>query len=236
MAQEKEIVKRLELPRLDWFDEAGRIYKDALIENFNAIEKKLIEVSQLDAFELKVPDISTIVYPDVTMDSPTNCIINLKSLLDITGLIGFPIECQFSGTKAKKIAYWSPSYKYEIIKDVDTDATDDKPYIYLNYVDKTVISSAETVTPENSKFIGCYVDGVIRCVNSSDYIGVNVLYYLARMSEEMYDYVFHAGTRDMYRTLEGIGKNGRVIGAADTNKKTHTVNYVTFRDVGRYSN
>ena len=35
------IVEELVLPRPDWYDTEGRIYKDALIENFNAIEDKL---------------------------------------------------------------------------------------------------------------------------------------------------------------------------------------------------
>lgn len=31
-------INYFELPNKDWFDSQGRIYKDALIENFNAIE------------------------------------------------------------------------------------------------------------------------------------------------------------------------------------------------------
>ena len=39
-----------ELPRKDWFDEDGRIYKDALIDNLNAIEEKLNEIAMISAF------------------------------------------------------------------------------------------------------------------------------------------------------------------------------------------
>ena len=50
------------LPRPDWYDQEGRIYKDALIENFNALEEKLIEISKLDAFDTQMPDIANMEY------------------------------------------------------------------------------------------------------------------------------------------------------------------------------
>ena len=79
-------ISRFTLPRKDWYDNQGidsdtgeiigRIYKDVLIENFNAIEQKLIEISKLDAFDINLPDLSKIVYPDVTLDSEDDCIVN----------------------------------------------------------------------------------------------------------------------------------------------------------------
>ena len=54
------IVEELVLPRPDWYDAEGRIYKDALIENFNAIEDKLLELTRLDAFSVQPPDLSSV--------------------------------------------------------------------------------------------------------------------------------------------------------------------------------
>ena len=66
------------LPRTDWYDEEGRIFKDVLIENFNALEKKLNELNALNAFEITLPDFNSIDYPDVTPDSDEDSIVNLK--------------------------------------------------------------------------------------------------------------------------------------------------------------
>lgn len=230
-----EQINLFELPRPDWYDKEGRIYKDALIENFNALEDKLIEISKLDAFETQMPDITNIDYPDTTLESADNKIINLRSFLNMTGLIGYPIECSFSDTIVTKVEYWNEAYEYKVIENQETNAGESSPYIYLNYANNIVSASASSITPANCTLIACYDGGIVKCVNSKDYIGVNALYYLANMSNEMYNYTFTSGSRDSYSRENGIAKNGRVIGAADTNKKTKTVNNVIFRDIGRTS-
>lgn len=223
------------LPRPDWYDKEGRIYKDALIENFNALEEKLIEISKLDAFDTQMPDIANMEYPDTTLESAENKIINLRSFLRMTGLIGYPIECVFSDTMVTKVAYWNEAYEYKIIENQETNVGESNPYIYLNYRDNVVTASDSATTPANCTLIACYDGGIVRCVNSKDHIGINALYYLANMSNDMYDYRFTSGSRDSYSCENGIAKNGRVIGGADTNKKTRTKNNVTFRDIGRTS-
>ena len=95
-------IDRFTLPRLDWYDNQGidtdtgeiigRIYKDVLIENFNAIEAKLIEMTKLDAFDVNLPDLSTIVYPDVTLNSEEDSIVNLLSLMNIMNFRKYPIN------------------------------------------------------------------------------------------------------------------------------------------------
>ena len=97
-------LEHFKLPRDDWYDTVstdpetgeiiGRLYKEALIENFNAIEAKLNELSGLTAYETQVPDFSNYNYEDVTLDSPNNKVVNLQSFLKIMNLIGVPIECR----------------------------------------------------------------------------------------------------------------------------------------------
>lgn len=230
-----EKIELFRLPRPNWYDKEGRIYKDALIENFNALEAKLIEISKLDAFDTKLPDIASMEYPDSTLASADNKIVNLRSFLRMTGLVGYPIECVFSGTMATKVSYWNETYEYKNIENQETNAGESNPYIYLNYKDNVVTASASSITPANSTLIACYDGGIVKCVNCKDNIGINALYYLANMSNEMYNYTFTKYTRDDFNEWDGIAKNGRVIGGGDTNKKTETINNVTFRDIGRTS-
>lgn len=228
-------LEKFTLPREDWYDSEGRIYKDALIENFNAIEEKLLQIARLDALNIEPPDISSVEYPDVTFDSDDNSIINLRSFLTMTNLVGYPIEFTFSDTYTVDLSFWNANYDYVTLSGVDIEASKSKPYIYLNYAENTVFSSNSTTTPENCKMIGCYTDGVIKCVTSKDYIPINVLFYLAKMKNDMYNYKFNRLSRDSYSAEKGIAKNNRVIGAADTNKKTPWSNTVVFRDTGRTS-
>lgn len=230
-----EKIELFRLPRPDWYDKEGRIYKDALIENFNALEAKLIEISKLDAFDTKLPDIASMEYPDSTLASADNKIVNLRSFLRMTELVGYPIECVFSGTMATKVSYWNETYEYKNIENQETNAGESNPYIYLNYKDNIVTASASSITPTNSTLIACYDGGIVKCVNCKDNIGVNALYYLANMSNEMYDYTFNKYNCDKFSGANGIAKNGRVIGGADTDSKNKTTNNVTFRDIGRTS-
>lgn len=232
------IVEELVLPRPDWYDAEGRIYKDALIENFNAIENKLLELTRLDAFSVQPPDLSSVEYPDVTdlATADDRSILNLKSFLELTGLMGYPLECEFSGTVAKKISFYASDYTYTTIKDYETKANAIYCYVYLDYVNKTVWASNSSTTPDNCCLIGIYESGVVKCVNNKDSIGINPLYYLARMSKESHYIRTDRGTRDSYSSYDGVGSNGRLWGACDTNKKTKSdPNNINFLDVGRYS-
>lgn len=231
-----EKIEKFSLPRNDWYDSEGRIFKDVLIENFNAVEAKLLEMTKLDTLNIEPPDISSINYPNVDWNSNDNQIMNLQSFLDLTGLIGYPIEFTFSDTYTVNLSFWNKAYKYVTLKNVDINASSAKPYIYLNYVNNTVSASESTITPANCRMIACYDDGKIIGINSKDYLPINALFYLARMKNEMYDYTFTSGSRDNHSPSQSIAKNGRAIGTGDTNKKTRNGdNPVTFRDVGRTS-
>ena len=78
MANEQQQITNFELPRPDWHDDKGRIYKDALIENFNAIEAKLTDIAELSAVSTDIPDISGVTFEDVTLGSDDEMVVNLR--------------------------------------------------------------------------------------------------------------------------------------------------------------
>lgn len=229
-----EYLEEFELPVPLWYDSQGRIYKDRLIENFNAIEQRLIYISELDSAVESVPDISKVVYPDVTIMDDDNKIINLKSFLDIMHLYNYPIELVFSGDNScSKIAYFKNDCSYMVLKDIKFNSSNTNKYIYLDYNNDRVFATSESTTPEGCTFIGMYDNGRIMGINTNDYININLLYYLPNMKNSQHPYTFSAGTRDSYDVARGIVVNNRSIGAADTNKKTGGSNPVIFRDTGR---
>ena len=173
------------LPRSDWFDSDGRIYKDVIIENLNACEQKLIELANLDAFEINLPDMSTISITDTTLTSEENSIVNLKSFLTITGLTFYPIELNIVGTTIKKIGYWNNSYKYIIKNNIETNATDTDKYVFYNFSNDTARSSSSPSIGSNEEFIGMYNNGTIVGLNANEYINMNIRCLLANMSRDV---------------------------------------------------
>lgn len=177
------------LPRLDWYDEEGRIYKDALIENFNAIEARLKELGAIGEsliIDDQGIDVSDIHLDDVTMDDLPAKILNFRSLLDVVNLVNYPLECTFNGKKLVRLAYYNSNYEYKAITNKSLSVNTTNKYVYFNYVNNTVAASDATTSPTNSILIGVFADGSIRGLNSFEYANINALYYLARMSEETF--------------------------------------------------
>lgn len=225
-----------ELPRKDWYDEKGRIYKDALIENFNAIEKKLLQLARLSAFITEAPDISSIEFEDVNLEiSEDNQIVNLRSFLNIMNLVNYPLELTFSGKTCTKICYWSDEYKYITITNKKISCSDALPYIYFNFNTKEFIATDSEETPEDSLFIACYTDNKIIGLYSDNYVNINALYYLSKMSIENYSKTYSSGTREHSDRDAGYIANGRWVGGANTNTATSGSNPVVYKDMGRRS-
>ena len=222
-----------ELPRKDWYDAEGRIYKDALIENFNAIEQEFIRLANVDKGIGDIPSPEDVEYLDSTLNSDERTILNLRSFLTIMNLINYPVDCRFDGKKLVRLAYWNSDGQYKEIINQNISCNTSSSYIYLNYSTNTVSSSSSATTPANSKLIGRYVDSKIVGLYSEQNANINILYYLAKMREETYDVHFSRWTREQYDDKIGIVKNNRTIGTGDTNKYTGPYNDVTFRDIGR---
>lgn len=219
-----------DIPRKDWHDELGRINKDALIENFNAIEEKLVELSELSAFTTEVPDISGVVFEDVTLESDDNKIINLRSFLNLVPIIGFPLVLSFEGKKLKKCSYWSPNYVYETISNETLNVSNTNKYVYLNYVNKEIICSSSETTPSDCKLIGVYENSKVISVHNDQYVNINGLFYLPNMQEDYIDQ--GRGGNSQAVSVDNNAKT-RTVGGMFTQKEGGSIRKFRFRDIGR---
>lgn len=219
-----EPIENFTLPRTDWVDEQGRIYKDALIENLNAIEAKLQEIQELDVFEVTIPDASDIQVPDCDLSSPDNTVVNLKSFLEIVNIENYPMECSFNGTKLVKLTWWH-NYHYNRKVNVETNANDTNKFISFNPSTGTVLAS--TTVPADSVLIGMFTGNQIRGINSNKMVGISLLKALANMSIETFSF-----SKPSNNQITNYTNAGRSIGWAQTQKKGSSIN-VTFRDTGR---
>ena len=170
-------IDRFKLPREDWYDQEGgidehtgevigRIYKDALIENFNAIEEKSLELQGLDVLNISIPSPTGFSYNDSNLEnSADNQVVNLKSLVKILGLNGYPLKLSFNKAVCTLCKFYklittegSESVKIVTIENLDTKATTTNKYIYIDLVNETLISSSSSTLDKNRyKFIAfCY--------------------------------------------------------------------------------
>lgn len=133
------------LPYTDWYDEQGRIYKDVLIKNFNAIEDKIKEINNINLQSFTIPDLSSVEYEDVSLadvetDKVTK-ILNLRSFLSICDIINFPLYVKTAnGNKVTTVELWGSDYKYHKIN-CNVSATESNPFIMLDVSDYSVSNS-----------------------------------------------------------------------------------------------
>lgn len=234
---------KFKLPRDDWYDMVstdqetgeiiGRIYKEALIENFNALESKFNELSSLTAYEAQIPDFATYDYEDVTLDSELNKVVNLKSFLTIMDLIGVPLDISFSGKICKKISYYDNNMKLHTITNqtIEDLGVDDKVHVVLDTATDTVYATADVSNLSGKFLIGVYENGIIYNVNSKNLLDINILTHLCDMSVETKN--FGTIPRDMIPTNLTI--NGRAVGAWGRESNGAWASDVVLSDIGRIS-
>ena len=232
-------IERLELPRPDWYDSEGRINKDALIENFNAIEAKINELASVSAFTIVGPDFSTYDFDDTTLESPDNKAVNLRSLIDILGIKGFPIVCTFDDKVLVKLQYYNDDYHLVTISDADLSelGTDGKIFVYLDYSDDIVYVSSDTTNANGDVLIACYDDGIVHSIGGLNLIDVNILQVCADMKRVPVSYGSLSEVAQRVGGTDGKGwgycaKNGeRSIGVVV--RESGGANYpLTFYDFG----
>lgn len=234
-----EQIEPLSLPRLDWYDSEGRINKTALIENFNAIEEKLSELSNLALTSILIPDFNYFSFDDTTLESDDNRIVNLRSFIDIMNLKGMPLVITFDDKVLTKLQYYNDSYSRVEITNVNLSelGVDGKVYIYLDYSEDMVYISDDGTNPNNDVLIACYDDGVIHTLSSFRLVDVNILEVLANMKSVPVSYNSLTEVANRAGVTDGKGYRASAYNGARTIglvcRESGGANYpLTFRDFG----
>ena len=213
-----DLVDRFELPYPDWYDSEGRIYKDILIKNFNAIEDKINELLALDISNFTKPDISQVVYPDVTLssvDSDTQ-ILNLRSFLNICDLINYPLVVITDGNiKVTKVCYWGSDYHYHTVTNDTLVPNDENRFIYLNYENKELIRSSAVSPPTNCVLVAVLKDGSLITNNNNIAGNVN---FPSILAAQAYNTQSYTGSGRPNGNDYGVGGNKK--GGYDYNGQT----------------
>lgn len=184
-------LEHFNLPRQDWYDVIstdektgeirGRIYKDRLIENFNAIENKLNEITRLQPYNTKYPDTSKFIYSDVTLDSDTNKVVNLKSFIDILGLKNTPLAVQFGEKRLIRLSYYDDNYKLRNINNVDlSNISNSKPFVIVDIPNQTVSASGDISEITGKTILGKWNGSTIDSCFDSYVANLNIYKMLMR--------------------------------------------------------
>jgi hypothetical protein len=158
-------ISNFTLPRTDWYDNKGRINKTALIENFNAIEAKLIELSSMDRFEATPIQFDELELDDVTLNSDSNLVVNLKSLIDILDFKYYPFNITFSGKKLMNLNYYNDDYELVTVTN-KTVAANEGDKIYFDFDTGNISTSIGT----DGYLLGVYTQGQIFALEGNNYI------------------------------------------------------------------
>lgn len=116
-------LEHFELPRDDWYDSDGRIYKDVLVENFNAIEAQINGLQRLESFDVEEVDWSQVEIADTTLASADNAVVNLRSLASIMQFNNnLPVQVTVSGKTIKRMEYYTATGRHVITdRELDID-------------------------------------------------------------------------------------------------------------------
>lgn len=224
-------MEKFDLPRKDWYDDEGRIYKDRLIENFNALEERLIaflEMSPLVPVEL---DWDTIDIPDVTLSSPDNKIVNLRSLIKILNLDKLPAKVVVSGKKIVELVYYYNNQR-KSIKDYSLTISEGQ-FVWLTPSSNTLsVISASTLESNirNSTAgmpIAVYSNGQLYTIYAPLALDYDILGTLSKMQIKGINLgTFNSGGVNPRERVQG-----RNLGVAWRNSKSQNIS-VTAPDTG----
>lgn len=176
-------IEHFTLPRTDWYDADGRIYKDILIENFNALEEKLLQLSAQDVIEVTIADYININLPKITdlSTAKDDQLVSLESFVDLLGLTYFPLNMLTDGSTVKQVSFYDDEYVLHTIEDTkpsDIDAT--HKYVCINTSSNTLVA-LETFSTSGYVLIGIYENGSIVSANNLHNYDINILQPLANM-------------------------------------------------------
>lgn len=227
-------LEKFDIPRKDWHDKEGRIYKDALIENFNAIETKLIELQNVSPLVVSEVDWNTIDIPDVTLDSEDTSLINLKSLINILGLDKYPAVCEVSGlTITKLVWYYNNARKTLQNKKLDMQdgnfawfkpSTGDISILAVDAVQNNITNGVEGYV------LGVCTNGEFTSMYNKVIIDYDMLVPLSKMNVK--PIVFTNGLHKNSQYVGRLRDNKRYLGMTIINKRAGTMYELTMPDIG----
>lgn len=230
MAEELNI---FELPRKDWHDNRGRIFKDALIENFNSIENKLNEITQLDPVSTPTLDWSKISVEDCSLDSDDTHIVNLKSFVNIMQLQYVPIKINFSGTRCVELMYYNNNSLPVTIKDeIVSGLGTAKPYLFIRHTDDKLLSAAslEALGTDTYTLIAVFDNGSVIPTN---YCDIDMLSMLSTLPYETQTFQWNSRNYDEHGGTHYLSMNGRTRVRTNWNTRGSSRLFGTFFDWGR---
>lgn len=135
------------LPYYNWYDDLGRIYKDRLIANFNAIERKINELASIDISSITLPDLDNTTYPTVDLDDVgvDDNILSFGNFIQLCDIVNYPLVVDTDGNNTvKRVEYWGDDFVYHTVTNSTVYATEDYPYIYLDINDQKIKRSDST--------------------------------------------------------------------------------------------
>lgn len=176
----------------EWFDQnwydpnTGRVYKDVLIKNFNAIEEEINKILAVDINDITIPNIGEVEYPDVSLsdEDADSQILNLRSYLDIVQIINYPLVVKTDGnTLITQVEYWGDDLTYHILKNTEEIIPNNSyPYMYLDYGNGAIIRSSSYTTPSDCVLIGIFRDGKLYTRDSKYSMKVDTLSLICNQS------------------------------------------------------
>ena len=225
---------KFDIPRKDWYDKDGRIYKDALIKNFNAIEEALNGLQNLSPFVVSETNWNEIAIPDRTLDSEDAGLINLKSFINIMGLDKFPAVCDVSGkTITKMVWYYNNARKSLTNKKLSIS---DGQFVWFTPATGNVsVISAATAASNISNNVagwllgGCYA-GELKLVHPANIIDYDMLVPLSKMQIKPIVDWWQLNKNSQRRIRERV--SGRTVAWTIINKRAGSMINLTYPDVG----
>ncbi|MCM1324140.1 MAG: hypothetical protein NC218_08255 [Acetobacter sp.] len=227
-------MEEFKLPRLDWYDEDGRIYKDALIENFNAIEAAFQELQDLGAIDIQDINWENVHLEDVTLEDEDNKIVNLRSLVKILHLDNLCFNESFTGKKCNIIEYYKDHTKKKIENVTLNLAEGD--FIFLSIVNDRldVVKPANVATKISGEstaiLVGQFINGQVQTKGNNYYINYNVLQPLSRMKVTPIPFYDQLNKNSQERPRDRFA--GRRLGYTLINKRAGSMINLTMPDVG----
>lgn len=185
-------IPHFNVDNIQWHDDQGHIFKDKLIEVFDAIEDRINFVSSYKFGDTEKIDISSVVYPDVSsvdIEEGNNKIINFKSFANIMDLVNFPLEIITDGNvKVLSVKYINSDYDLiEVKPENGITATTEYPYIFLDTETNEIVRL--DYFDGDIPLLAYLKDNVLYTGNSKIPGNINFLKILAHQPKEAVDRV-----------------------------------------------